>query len=440
MRKKGFKESLIFGAVFYFSTFLAAPLWGDVILNILAVNGTDVTREKEIREHLPKELLPEDIIETGDLEVEYDVDADGYVVTGIIKLAPKESRTLRVRVRDVWQLDQEKIKDIREQIEESVNRLKDTEYYETGLIKKNRLNERLDFIIAEQERFADNVEQRISRHRTYAKEIGKIRNNAVSIKYWRSALPKPTDANIFRLVLYAENLSTDNAVTSEQKHYMPAEVKPEHILDTQGFVVRYDPMKGQSYLFREDTLQPSEVKRYEVSIIDVWKIDQAEVENLRNRARYTFKYLKPTEYLNTAQFLIEGIKEKLEEIEISQAREKNIHDHIQEFRFNMARFGVAQKDVETLEELLEAVREKLVRSKLENILNKMKSLRGVSEIAKAIFQKPIIDRTWKWLLSILIFVGLLTIVTFVVSGKRSGDIKIEKDAAVEDEEKQEVKT
>jgi len=436
----GIVQIRIFFILFFGTGILtsAQNVYADIIINLLLVNGTETVQEKEFKSHLPKELKAEDILDTAGLDLEYDVNAGAYVVSGNIRLESKESQTIRVRVKDVWLFNEEVIEDIQGQIDASFNRVVDTEYGKVGEIKRESLLQRLDYIRQEQERYADDVEKRIDRYRTYIGEIGEIRRSAVSVKYWKSKPPDPGDADVFQLILEAKNPNPDHAITQERKHYLPKEVKPEHILNYEGFEVRYDAIKQQSYLSKIEELQPSEVKRYEVGIIDIWNIQQVDIENLKDRTRRVFKLIEPTEYKDSAEFLIENIRNELEAIEDSQAEEKDIYEHISAYRTSTARFAKALTDVESMEEILEAIKENLVRSRMDNVLQKIQSLRTFADIARAIFKNKLtIDRTWKIIIGVVIFVGVLTTIHFAIWGKRSRDVKIEARKKEEEEKENE---
>lgn len=403
-----------------------SPVWADVIINILAVNGTDATKDRNISELLPREIRQEDILDTDGLETVYDVEMGSYRVVGSVNLDPKESRTFRIRLRDVWSIDLADIEQIRGQIDNSFSQVEGTEYYDTAKIKKDSLEKRLDYILSEQTRNADNAGQRIGRYRTYEKELNEIRNNAVSIKYWRSKPPGTDEANTFRLLLTAENPSLTKAVTKEQKHYLPKEVKPEHIVESAGFEIRYDPLRGQSFLWREDTLEAGETRRYEVGIIDIWKIRQQQLDNLKDRSAETYRYLENTQYKDNADFLMASIKRNVSTIENSQSLEKNIDNHIMDFRANMGYFQQAEKDVAALEDLLEVVREKLVRSRMENVLERIQSLKSVNDVS------DYLTDSYSWLLNdgrmilgVVIFAVVLLLIAFFVSLGKSRDVKIE---------------
>ena len=134
------------------------PAFADVNVNILAVNATEERKEKEIKYKLPQELTANDILDTAGLKLDYDINEKVYYVEGKVNLEPKESRTLKVKIRDVWKMDPEKITDIKNQIDVSVERLKGSEYGETAEQKREQLLKRLDHIVEEQTKYADSVE------------------------------------------------------------------------------------------------------------------------------------------------------------------------------------------------------------------------------------------------------------------------------------------
>lgn len=414
----------VVGFIFLFTTVRVSL--ADIIVNIFAVNGTEETQEKDINFQLPSELKAEDILDTQGLDLEYNVNEGAYFVKGKIELGPKESKTIKIRAKDIWKVDEGQVDEIKKQIETSLKNLEDSEYYNTGKIKKDSLNQRLDFILQQQERFSDNVERRMDQFRTYADELNDIRNNSVSVKYWRSKPPAPQEAGTVKFTFGLENVTNETVNTKNKKHYLPSEVKPEHIVELQGFEVRYDALQGKSYLSKEEELKPGESKRYSIDIVDVWNIDQQKIDNLKDRTRKAYKLLENTKYVENANFLVANIKKNLEGIEKSQEQEKEIREHISAFRFNEDRFDSAKKDVKTLEEILDAVREELERSPLRNVLQRIKSLKSLADIAEAIIgKKPSKKDAWKWITGIIIFVGVVAIIHFAFWGARSKGIKEE---------------
>ncbi|VAX36609.1 hypothetical protein MNBD_UNCLBAC01-365 [hydrothermal vent metagenome] len=429
IKKLFFFISVIAGI--YLSSFVYAA---DLNINVLAVNATEKQKEKDIVSLLPSELTIDDVLDTDGLSLDYDVDQGAYYVYGKVVLAAKETKTYKVRIRDVWRVDQEKVKQIKEQIDGSLELIENTEYYETGKIKKESLLQRLDHVVGQQERFVDNIERRINSFRIYANELNQIRRKAVSVNYWRSRPPEVEDGNTVNFIIEAKNKLEDKSQVMDSRHYLPAEVKPEHLVDTKGFDVRYDAIKRKSYLTKEEELAAGESKRYEIVIIDIWSIPQPEIEDLKDRTRKTYKLLETTKYVQSAEYLVANIKKNLEAVELSQSKERPVAQHISAYRVNKKRFKTAAEDVTTLEDLLAAIREDLERSKLKNILQKIKGFSSVADIAESILKKPNVNTAWKVIVGILIFVGIVTIVHFTLWGRRSRATKVELEETSEEKE------
>lgn len=420
--------------------FLKNVLAADLNVNILAVNGTDVPKEKEIRYKLPKELGADDIVDAAGLNLDYDVNQGAYIVSGKVNLGPKESKTFKVRIHDVWKVEDQDIKDIKNQIDESIKRIQNTEYTTIGETRRQNLVQRLDYIMEEQNKYADDVETRIDRYRVYAKELEQIRKDALSVSYWRTKPPQAVDSRLLKYVIELENPQKEKTLKTTNKHYLPDEVKPEHIVDNQGFNIHFDPDKGQSYLQKEEELKPGEKKKYEVTIMDVWSIPQTDIDNLKERSRKAFKLLENSEYKDSASYLIDNIKVNLTKVEESQAQERDIKGHISAFKTNEKFYDSAKEDVQALEDLLNALRENLERSKVKNVLQRIKTVKGVGDIAEAIFgTKPSINTAWKIIMGVVIFVGLLTFAHFMIWSKRSKDAKLKnlKEEANKEEPKKE---
>ena len=403
---------------------MASAVLADVNINILAVNATDQQKDKDIKSYLPKELSGDDILDAGGLTVDYDVSQAAYYVYGTVGLAPKESRTFKIRVRDVWKISDEQVTDIKKQIDDGFSHVQNTDYAKTAEVRKEDLARRLDTILAQQSSATD-VGKRIDNYRVYSKELEKVRNNALSVNYWRGKPDEPT-TGVVKFIIDLEN-PTDKATVNKQPTYLPLEVKPEHIIDAQGFEYKYDAQKGQPYLSKEEELAPGEKKHYEVTLADIWKVPQTEIDNLKERTRKAYDLLKKTEYADSAKYLVDNIKTNLTKIEDSQAQQRSIKEHISAFRTNQEYFKSAQKDVESLEHLLQAVRENLERSILKNVLQKIKSLKDISQIAEAIIgTKPSINNAWKIITGIVIFVAIFTGLHFAIWGRRSRDAKLKK--------------
>lgn len=201
------------------------------------------------------------------------------------------------------------------------------------------------------------------------------------------------------------------------------------MVEAEDFEVRYDQIKQLAFLFKEEDLAPGAKKKYTIGIIDIWSIDPKDINYLRTRAKYAYDFLKDSKFEQSAKTLMDRITTNLEAIEASQAVQKPILEHISAFRANKETYNETEKDVENLEKLLAVFREDLEKSKVENVLQKIQSLKSVADVSKVMFNKKFQQSTaWNYILWILLFVGIITAANFVLWMMRSKDKKIKEDA------------
>lgn len=414
--------TLLMAAIF--SMAMASLALADVYINVMAVNGTDQVKETSVKYNLPGELTASDILDTNGLDLAYDVNDGNYYVQGKVTLQPKETKTFRIRIRDVWKLSPEQVDNIKNEINQGYDQIGKAKDPQQAQLLKDELLQRLNFV-EDQSSKADSVEKRIDAFRAYSKELKRIENNALAVDYWRSDPSEVKQDKIVHFNIEVEN-PLDKPSTYKHKYYLPSEIKPEDLVEFDGFEVRYDQAKKQAFLFKEEELQPKEKKKYTIGIKDVWFIPQKDIEYLNQRTEYAYDFLKDSKYASSAKTLYDDIKRLLKSIDDSQAQKKeNIEEHISAFRDNTDSLEKARKDVENLEKLLFIYREDLEKSKVENVLQKVRSLKGLAQLSKAVFNKPPSESgTWTFIGWVLIFVGLLTGASFLVWFVRSKDSRI----------------
>ncbi|MBI3602301.1 MAG: hypothetical protein HY209_05350 [Candidatus Omnitrophica bacterium] len=412
--------TVIMGLTFLLGT---APLaLADVYINVMAVNGMPETKESPIKFNLPGDITAQDILDTNGLDLDYNVNDANYYVHGKVTLKPKESKIFRIRVRDVWRLTPQHVNDIKNKIEqgyEQIGKLKDPQ---AGGLLRNRLLEKLDFVQAQSTK-ADSVEKRMDAFRAYTKELQRIEYNALAVDYWRSDPHAVAQDKIIRFNIEIEN-PFDTEKPYKHKHYLPAEVKPENLVEFEGFEVRFDQARGQVFLFKEEQLKAKEKKKYTIGVKDVWLIPSKDINDLHSRANDVYDFLKDSKFDSSAKTLFDHMNVLLADIEASQAQKRGVMEHISIFRNNQKTYDSAKADVENLEKLLSMYREGIEKTRVQNILQKVRSLRGPADIAKAVFhKKPTETTTWKLIKWILVFVAFLTILNFVVWMIRSKEKK-----------------
>jgi len=415
-------RTLFFGIILSFG--MVSRGLADIYINVVAVNGADASKTSSIHFDLPGELTAEDILDTSGLQLDYSVDDADYFVYGDISLKPKESKTFRIHVKDKWMVTPDQVDEIKKQIEQGYDTLGKPHDDQKAQILKSRLDSKIDYILNLQSGSGDSIDKRIDNYRIYAKEMKRIQDDALNVDYWRSDPGVEDQQKLIHLNIEVKN-PTDKLKHFKHKDYLPSEVKPEDVVEAEDFEVRYDQIKQLSFLFKEEDLTPGQDKKYSIGILDIWNIEQRDIDYLRSRAKYAYDYLKGTKFQDTAKTLVDRITVDLDDIETSQAVQKPILDHISAYRANKITYNNAEKDVETLEKLLSVYREDLEKSKVENILQKIQALKGVNDVSKVLFNKKFEATTaWSFIGWILLFVGLIVLINFVIWMLRSKDKKL----------------
>ncbi len=434
--RKNFLPNLLCCILTVAFCFIPAYVHAALNINLLAVNASATeAKDYPIKYYLPKELKAPDILNTGGLEVDYDVDVKAYYVSGKIALGPKESKTIKIEVNDVWKVKTDDVQAVKKQLDENLNRLKDTPDYDKGVALKARLEKIMDDILAQQETFSGNVDKRIEQYRMHVDQLQEIRNASLSVDYWENKQGpvepvKLADKDKGKTVKLIVELENKDPVTKtiKQQHYLPSEIKPEDVVDSKGFEVRYDDKREQSYLYKEESFQAGEKKRYEIEIKDIWSIPDDQIDFMDKRANLAFEEIKSSKYaqpyMMNAQSLMDDIGRHVQAIIESQKEKKSVKKHIGDFRTNQQHFDEANLSAEKLEKILAEVRykrlEELEKSRVKNVLQKLRALNGVKAISEALFkQKPTASTTWKIIFGAVIFVALVTLANFLTWIQRS---------------------
>ncbi len=417
-------------------TFLTAGLllsanqnaFSGVYINLVAVNASSAEKKQApIKYYLPSELHPEDVVETGGLKIDYDLERSAYFLYGSVELAPKETRTIRIEVKDVWHVTPEEVDILGKQIDENLAALEGTDYFESGKILRDAIVNRLEFILVQQATFSENLERRIEEYRAFVEELKEIRKNALSAAYLKSTPRDIEEQKTVKFIIEVKNPSTTDKKKVKQKHFLPVEVRAEHVLDAQRFEIRFDENKQQAFLTKEEEFSPGQTKRYEIVLKDIWSIPQGRVDVLKERAQIALDGVKGSNYEEGAQFIFDESIHELGDIENSQQDRSDMKKYVGAYRVNKDRFKTAEENVTKLEMMLASVQakklEEFEKGKVKNILQKMQALRGVMAISQAIFgKKPSINMTWKVIWGILIFVAFFTALHFFTWWGKAQDI------------------
>ena len=150
-----------------------------VTINVVAVNPS---AEKEqvvpMRIDLPMEVTPKDVLEKGDLELEYDEEHSiYYLFKKDLKLAPKETKVFEVVVRDLWFLPEQKLDQLKNYTAIVLNRLKKTEYYESAKQLSDTIVQQLNDIATAQDDETLSRKTRIGNYRRHLLVLDQVKED-----------------------------------------------------------------------------------------------------------------------------------------------------------------------------------------------------------------------------------------------------------------------
>lgn len=155
-----------------------------VTISVVAVNPSEnKTQVVPVRIDLPQEVTIGDVLQKGELQVEYDDDRSlYYVYLDSVELAPKESRVFEVTVRDLWFVPGEQLGHLKQYTGILLEKLKDTEYADSARQLGATVTRRLDEIVAMQNDETLGRKAQIGAYRNNLLTIAKIKEDLASLE------------------------------------------------------------------------------------------------------------------------------------------------------------------------------------------------------------------------------------------------------------------
>lgn len=388
----------------------------EIKLNILAVNPSATEKlNTSISYPLPPEIEPEHIIESQGLSPEYDDVKGVYYLTGPVELAPKEARTISVRLKNVWVLPDEELVTVREQLEKNVTVLKNTKYATTAQLLRDRVVEKISSMEEDQTKDMG-VQKRIALYRANMKILDSIKSEVASIASMRE-LEKEQTAGIrtAKFVINAENPSNETK-TMTVRAMLPKDVSATDVLEKQNFLLLYDNSRKRFSLERDDSFGPKESKKYEIILKDIWYIPQAQLDLLKEQTEKLLENFRGSPYENFSVQQNQTIQDAITVIQELQAEVANtdaIEEKMRAFSHNNERLSLAQKKVKELQDLLLEIPLQRKVSEIDKIKHAIKQLTKVMDIVRMGFQ-PDLSTTWWIILGIIAFVAILATTFYVI--------------------------
>jgi len=395
----------------------AATVFADIAVKIVVANPSDdKTQEIPVNYELPPGLERSDILNTGDMKIDYNVSKSIFYVTGDIELKPKETQTLKVVIRDIWNIPEEEIVKLSNILNNKAETLKTPENEEIVDLVSGGLRERLDAILQYQQDNAGNIQKRMEMFTTNRERLKMIKTDIFSLQNLVQKDEEEDESqDVLTLVIEARNVA-DKELTIPLKYYLPKEIIPQHIEDAGRLEMRHDPAKDVFYLFAEEVFGPEETKRFYVKVKNVWTIPESKINGYVAEAIELNEGFKDTDDEEAANSLMESIRANAEAIIASQNGAESVKDHVAAFRVNEKRLRAIKDDLEKLR-ILSALKPKAEGRKgmVKNILRQMEVFSKVKAISDKLFKdKMTAAKVWGIVLLVVIFAIVLTIVFYVI--------------------------
>ena len=155
-----------------------------VTISVVAVNpSVEKTQVIPIKIELPKEVTPKDVLNSGELKIEYD-DKQGayYVFKKEVELAPKETRVFRVTMRDLWYIPGSELDPLRDYTHLLMEKLAGSPYKATAQNIGKGILSKLKEIRIDQEDDTLSRKAHIGAYRLNRQAIERIKEDLVRME------------------------------------------------------------------------------------------------------------------------------------------------------------------------------------------------------------------------------------------------------------------
>ncbi len=409
----------------------------DVKIKVLAINpSSSQVLETEVKQYLPPEVKPEDILEKADMQIQYDSDRKSYFVIKKVQLQPQETKTLEIRIKDVWAVSPDDMEAAKTQLAQSFESLKNTKFSETAKLLYDKASEALNRI-DEEEKMELPIKQRIELYRAHVKQLEDIRNNIFSIGSMNK-LKEEKDGTVKELkyMISAENPSAEQ-VKMKVRSPLPKEIGVDDVLNKLDFMVLYDDASSRYVLEKEEILAGKETKKYIITLRDIWYIPQTELDFLKEQTEKLSGLFKGSSYEGFAKQRSDYIFTTLEEVNQLQSEVESstaLEDHMRAFVLNSQRVDLVKKKMRELQDLLPELNLKHDESSVfgkMSILFIKKLLETKNLVLVAMGIQPDRPVIWWIIGGIILFLAVFSSVFYMVWLKKLQESKWGKPAVTE---------
>ena len=404
----------IFGAVFFAHVKIA---FCNVAIKIVVVNPlASQERNVPVRYDLPSGIGKEDILFTNGLKVNYDEQKGVYYVYGKVKLGPKESRTLKIVIRDIWKISQKEIESLMKALDEKIDSIEDSKEKETAMLLGERLKEKLKAVSKQQAELESDIEKRMEVYPVFQRKIESIKDSIFSLDKLVKFGGQESDYEKEVILVIEVKNTFDREIVVPVKYYLPQEITPEYIIDKGEFDLKYDFERKQFYLVKEEKLGPKEVKRYNIRVKDVWHFPEEIVSRyVKEAEQWKEKIIENKEGLTElVEVLFSEIQKNAKLIIDSQEKRGSVKENIYTYRINQKRMRIIKDDLEKLRSFMKKMGEEKQKvpsekKKVKKMFREVNYLVRLKKASEFLFKEKVKGGSvWKVVMVIVLFVMGLT--------------------------------
>jgi len=176
----------------------------EIVLKAVAINPSpDIEKEVELKASLPKEVRPEHIISSGDLEVRFDPQQSVYYVYKIFTLPPKGTVMREVEIEDIWTINEEQeVKPLMEESEELWAVCRNSQFADQAGFLRNNIDSKINQITQSQRTPPLTPQEHISTYRKNLDRLQEIRADLESLNQITTRIKPISAMAIWRLILF----------------------------------------------------------------------------------------------------------------------------------------------------------------------------------------------------------------------------------------------
>jgi hypothetical protein len=132
-----------------------------------------------------------------------------------------------------------------------------------------------------------------------------------------------------KLKIVAVNPSSEGVLNTKVRQDLPEEVRDIHVVDAGEMRVEFDQEKSVYYAIGDVSLEPKEMRTFEVTVKNVWMVSDDVISGVRDEVNQSLEALSNTKYSESASILYDKVMERVGEIETEQAKDMGIKKRIE---------------------------------------------------------------------------------------------------------------